>query len=129
MDEEKAVVPAADKSEHDALPSLARKEEEAVDLDVEAASVRSDRTQHEGDDLENHNDMGHQLSNTTGGSVWSSEQMSLPQEILFVATVCLTQFCNREFPKNQLQPPKQAPYCPLSPEESNAPSRNEAAEY
>ncbi|KAK7702990.1 hypothetical protein SLS64_009261 [Diaporthe eres] len=95
MDEEKAVVPAADKSEHDALPSLARKEEEAVDLDVEAASVRSDRTQHEGDDLENHNDMGHQLSNTTGGSVWSSEQMSLPQEILFVATVCLTQFCNQ----------------------------------
>lgn len=101
MDEEKAAVPAADKSEHDALASLARKEE-AADLDVEATSVRSDRTRHEGDDLENHNDIGHQLSNTTGGSVWSSEQMSLPQEILFVATVCLTQFCNRESPKSQL---------------------------
>lgn len=130
MDEEKAAVPAAHESDHDALPSLSRKEE-AADLDAKATSVRSDQTQHLGDDLENHNDMGHQLSNTTGGSVWSSEQMSLPQEILFVATVCLTQFCNREFPKNQLRPPEQAPspYCPLPPEESNASSRNEPAEY
>lgn len=100
MGTEKTAVPAADKSDDDALPSLSRKEE-GVDLDVEATSLRSERTQHERNDLENQNGMDLQLSNTTGASIWSSEQMSLPQEILFVATVCLTQFCNRASPMNR----------------------------
>lgn len=105
MDPEKTPVPATDRSEDEALAGLRRKEEGA-DLDVEATSVRSDRTRHERNDLENQNGMGLQLSNTTGASRWSSEDMSLPQEILFVATVCLTQFCNRASPVDQLQPPK-----------------------
>lgn len=65
--------------------------------------MRSERTQHGGNDLENQNAIDLQRSNTTGASIWSSEQMSLPQEILFVATVCLTQFCNRASPMNQLK--------------------------
>lgn len=85
----------------DALASFARKEE-GPELGVDAASMRSDRTQHEEGDLENQDDLGPHLgprhSNTTSASTWSSEQMSLPQEILFVATVCLTQFCNRTSP-------------------------------
>lgn len=99
MGTEKTAVPASDKSDDDALPSLSRKEE-GVDLDVEATSLRSERTQHERNDLENQNDIDLQHSNTTGASIWSSEQMSLPQEILFVATVCLTQFCNRASPNH-----------------------------
>lgn len=100
MDIEKDAVATADKSDDDALPSLSRKEE-GVDLDVEATSMKSERTQHERNDLESQNGMGLQRSNTTGASIWSSEQMSLPQEILFVATVCLTQFCNRASPMNK----------------------------
>lgn len=100
MDIEKDVVPTAGRSEDDAWINMSRKEEGA-DLDVEAASMKSERTQHEGNDLENQNGMSPQRSNTTGTSVWSSEQMSFPQEILFVATVCLTQFCNRASPMNQ----------------------------
>lgn len=29
-------------------------------------------------------------------SVWASQKMSFPREMLFVAIVCLTQFCNRK---------------------------------
>lgn len=100
--------------EEDALASLARKEERA-ELGVEATSTRLNRTQHEEDDLENQNSMGPQRSNTTSAPIWSSGQMSLPQEILFVATVCLTQFCNRESPDNQLQPPWTPSYQPSAP--------------
>lgn len=94
MDFEKTEIARSRGDEDDALASLARKEEGAG-LDVEATSMRSSRTQHDEDDLENQNGIGPQRSNTTSVSTWSSEQMSLPQEILFVATVCLTQFCNR----------------------------------
>ena len=105
MDGEKTALPASEQNEEDVLASLPRKEEGA-DLGVEATSIRSGQTQHEEHDLESQNGIGPQRSNTTGASVWSSEQMSLPQEILFVATVCLTQFCNRASPWNQLRPLK-----------------------
>lgn len=97
MDAEKTAMAGSRGDQEDALASLARKEEGA-ELGVEATSVRSNWTQHKEDDLENQNGMGPRLSNTTSASAWSSEQMSLPQEILFVATVCLTQFCNRGSP-------------------------------
>ncbi|KAJ0118241.1 hypothetical protein J7T55_009024 [Diaporthe amygdali] len=93
MDTEKAAETARSREDDDVLNNLARKEEGGVDL--EATSIRSDRSQHYEDDLEDQNGMEPQRSNTTGASTWASEQMSLPQEILFVVTVCLTQFCNQ----------------------------------
>ena len=111
MEPEKNPVPADDRSEDNVLPNLPQKEEGA-NQDVEAHSVISDRTQHDGHDLEDQNGMGPQRSNTTGASAWSSEEMSLPQEILFVATVCLTQFCNRACPMHQLRSP--ADYSPAT---------------
>ncbi|POS74089.1 major facilitator superfamily transporter [Diaporthe helianthi] len=98
MDAEKTTMARRREDNEDARASLARREQGA-EIGVEAASTRSDRTQCEGDDLENQKGMGRPLgpqhSNTTSASIWSSEQMSLPQETLFVATVCLTQFCNQ----------------------------------
>lgn len=113
MDREKTAIARSRGGEEDALPGLARKEEGA-ELDVEATSMRSSRTHHEEDDLENQNGIGPQRSNTTSASTWSSEQMSLPQEILFVATVCLTQFCNRASPENVSTLKRHPPICHLS---------------
>lgn len=62
------------------------------------------------DDIEDHNAIQHQRSNAPTASVWISETMSLPQEILFVATICLTQFCNREFGPGRFCP--SPPYHP-----------------
>lgn len=45
------------------------------------------------DDVESQDRIEPQQSSA---SVWASETMSPLQEVLFVATVCLTQFCNRE---------------------------------
>lgn len=44
------------------------------------------------DDEDSHDAIESQHSHT---SVWASETMSLPQEVLFITTVCMTQFCNR----------------------------------
>lgn len=44
-------------------------------------------------DTRNQNDIQPQMSSH---SAWASEAMSLPQEVLFVATICFTMFCNRE---------------------------------
>lgn len=62
---------------------------------LENSSSASERRRPSEDDVENQNRIEPQRSNV---SVWASESMSLAQEILFVATVCLTQFCNRERP-------------------------------
>ncbi|KAL1853199.1 multidrug-resistance type transporter aminotriazole resistance [Diaporthe australafricana] len=94
MDSEKATEPAFNRNrDDDNLSSLQRKEEGGLNL--EATSLGSSRSQHDGNDVESQNGIEHQRSNTTGTSTWSSEQMSFPQEVLFVATVCLTQFCNQ----------------------------------
>lgn len=46
------------------------------------------------EDVERQNELEPHISNAT--PAWASEKMSLSHEELFVATVILTQFCNRE---------------------------------
>lgn len=63
-------------------------------LDPEDSSPISEESRRARDDVENQNAIERHTSNAN--SIWASETMSLPQEVLFVATVCLTQFCNRK---------------------------------
>lgn len=89
MDEVKAA-PTSSPGDDGQTPPLSTKE---TGQNHEISSSTSERHRPSEDDIENQNHIEPQRSN---GSVWASESMSLLQEVLFVATVCLTQFCNRE---------------------------------
>lgn len=95
MDEEKAAI-AGSSGGHTQVQPVSTKES---GQNHEISSSASERHRSSEDDPENQNHIEPQQSN---GSVWASESMSLPQEVLFVATVCLTQFCNREHSLPQL---------------------------
>lgn len=90
MEEEKAAITGSLGTTGQPQP-LSQKDESGPDNEV--SSSASERRRQSEDDVETHNHLGPQQSNV---SVWASENMSLPQEVLFVATVCMTQFCNRE---------------------------------
>lgn len=96
MGEEKAAEAGSHEPKSHTVPLS--KDESGPNL--ENSSSASERRRPSEDDVENQNHIEPQQSNVE--SVWASESMSLPQEILFVATVCLTQFCNREKPRNPL---------------------------
>lgn len=93
MEEEKAAVTGSRGTKSQDVPLS--KDESGPNL--ENSSSASEWRRPSEDDVENQHPIEPQQSNV---SVWASESMSLPQEILFVATVCLTQFCNREKPSN-----------------------------
>lgn len=91
MVDDKAAIAGSQGPKSEALPLS--KDDGGPNL--ENSSSASERRRPSDDDVENQHPIEPQQSNV---SVWASESMSLPQEILFVATVCLTQFCNREKP-------------------------------
>lgn len=48
-----------------------------------------------GDDANSNSGLSQQRS--AADSVWAAEAMSFPREVMFVALVCMAQFCTREF--------------------------------
>lgn len=93
MDEEKTATADSYKRSGQYQASSSKGEHDNS-LDPEISSPISEESRRSRDDVENQNEIEPQTSNAT--SIWASETMSLPQEVLFVATVCLTQFCNRK---------------------------------
>ena len=56
------------------------------------------------------NNGGLDRQRSTASSIWAAETMSFPREVVFVALVCMAQFCTREFAKTSSETFVSVPY-------------------